>query len=259
MYRSLAVLLSGLMLVAAPVWAGAPPWERVEAVQNVLDGETPVRGAIHLDLPLVSRDGSAVPLTVEVDSPMSEDDYVASIHLFAVSNPYPEIATIHLTPRMGQAKVATRVRLNESQRVVAVARTNTGRVYADAREVRVTVAGCLARDATYDSDTLMLARVRAPERFSAGEPGEVTTLINHPMETGLRKNGDGNLIPRRIVHRVAASVGAETVMEAELHRSVSADPYLRFFVAPVEDGTLTVRWDEEGGESAVREESLRLR
>ncbi len=261
MVKSAMWLVGGVLLLISPLspaWAAAPPWERVEAVRAVLGGETPVPGGIRLDLPLVSQDGSAVPLTVEVESPMTMDDHVEAIHLFSTGNPTPEIAVIRLTPEAGRARVTMRVRLNESQSVVAVARTNTGRFHAVARDVRVTVSGCLARGNDFDDASFMLARVRAPDRFSPGQPGEVLTLINHPMETGLRQNGDGNLIPQRIIHRVVAEVNGSAVMEAELHRSVAANPYLRFFVAPTAGGTLAVRWDEDGGESTVQEVPLRL-
>ena len=81
-------------------------------------------------------------LTVSVDSPMTEADHVASIHLFDQKNPQPYIAVFHLGPRAGAARVSTRIRLADSQRVIAIARLSDGSFWSDSADVIVTLAAC---------------------------------------------------------------------------------------------------------------------
>lgn len=233
-----------------PARAASAAWQRLDEARAVVGDATPIAEGITLELPLVSENGATVPLTVRVDRPMDSDDPVEEIHLFAPGNPAPEIAVFRLTPLAGVAEIATRVRLNESQTVIALARTASGEVLVGERDVRVTVTGCLMVDDTYESANLFQTRLRAPQRLAAGEPGEVLSMINHPMETGLRSDSAGNPLPKRIIERLEASLGGEPVLVAELNRSVSANPYLRFFVAPRESATLELRWTEDTGESA---------
>lgn len=225
-------------------------WERSQRALALLDGAEPVTDGIVLDLPAVAEDGSTVPLLVRVDSPMAEDDYVAEVHLLSTRNPNPEIASFRLTPLAGRAEIATRIRLNETQDVVALARTSSGEWRAAAREVRVAVSGCLVGGEPGTDDNRLQARVRAPERLRSGEVGEVVSLVNHPMETGHRDDGAGGTHPRDIIDRFIARLDDATVIEGDLHPSLSANPYLRFHVAPRESAELILEWHEEEGETA---------
>lgn len=244
---SLACALPGLLFSSSVLASDA--WQRLEEAQQVIGDAAPQSDGLTLELPFVSEDGSAVALTVAVEAPLDDGDYIESIHLFATGNPNPEIAVFHLTPLSGTPEISTRVRLNESQDVVAVARSAEGQVWATSREVRVTVSGCLVR-----GDDLPVAlgnpRVNLPGSFSAGEPGEVRTLISHPMETGLREGADGEILPRHIIERFTVSLDGETAFSAELHQSVSANPYLRFYLAPESDGEALFEWIDDSGESA---------
>jgi sulfur-oxidizing protein SoxY len=108
-----------------------------------LVGEAPLeQGKVKLELPSIVENGNAVPLTVTVDSPMTETEHVESIHLFNQKNPQPFIAAFHLGPRAGKARVSTRIRLADSQRLVAVARLNEGSFWSDSADVIVTLAAC---------------------------------------------------------------------------------------------------------------------
>ena len=101
-------------------------------------------GPIALRLPAVAENGGQVPLTVSVESPMTEADHVTAIHVFATRNPTPGVASFHLSPALGRAEVQTRIRLAEDQRVVALARLSDGRVLRAAAEARVVTGGCLS-------------------------------------------------------------------------------------------------------------------
>ena len=258
--RTLAWAVAGSLVAAGrPLEAAAgrrPLWERIDAARKRLDGAVPKEGGIRLDLPGVTQDGSAVPLTVDVDHPMEDDDFVEALYLFAAGNPTPEVADVYFTPLAGRARLSTRIRLNESQTVLALARTSRGEWLAGRREVRVTVSGCLSRDNRSDSDSLMRTRIRVSDRLRRGEIGDVRTLVDHPMETGLREDGEGGIIPERIVNEFRAEFNGEPVLRVRLYRAVSANPYLRFAIAPNESGQAVFHWNEDRGESAT--ESTRI-
>ncbi|MCC5859697.1 MAG: thiosulfate oxidation carrier complex protein SoxZ [Ectothiorhodospiraceae bacterium] len=254
--RGGALVAAGGLLVLVPgLVLAREPWERLEAARDVIGERTPRSDGIRLELPLVSEDGSSVPLTVSVDSPMAADDHVESIYLFASGNPNPEIAEFRFSPRSGRAKVATRVRLNESQAVIAVARTSGGEILATSRDVRVTVSGCLTRNDDADVAPMQQPRVRVSTNANGDGPAEVLTLINHPMETGLREGNDGQPVPRRIIEHFRAELDDQPVFEARLFQAVSANPFLRFYLAP-EAGELRFTWTEDTGETAALSEVL---
>ena len=83
-----------------------------------------------------------MPLTVEVESPMTEDDYVKAVHLFADGNPVPTVAKMNFTPRSGEAVASTRIRLAKTQKIHAVAEMSDGSFFTAAQEVKVTIGGC---------------------------------------------------------------------------------------------------------------------
>jgi sulfur-oxidizing protein SoxY len=130
----------GLTPFAPP--AAATPAAMEEAI-GALVGAAPVkRGKVKLELPPIVENGNTVPLTVTVDSPMSEADHVTGIHIFNEKNPQPYVAAFDLGPRAGKAAVSTRIRLADSQQVVAIARLNDGSFWSDSADVIVTLAAC---------------------------------------------------------------------------------------------------------------------
>ena len=113
-----------------------------EVVKKFAGGKTPMEGRIQLDLPEVADDGNSVPMTITVDSPMTEQSHVTTILVVATANPRSGVATFHLSPATGVADVSTRIRLAETQDVIAVAKMNDGTCYLAKRLVKVTVGGC---------------------------------------------------------------------------------------------------------------------
>src|ERR1043166_4914283 len=95
------------------------------------------------EVPRLADNANAVSLKVSVDSPMSPTDYVKNIHLIAPNNPRPLVASLHLGPHAGKAQFATRVRVNGSQRPVAIAELSDGSRWWDGAEVEVTSTACL--------------------------------------------------------------------------------------------------------------------
>ena len=113
-----------------------------EAIRGVIGESELQRGKVKLELPPIVENGNTVSLAVSVESPMTETDHVASIHLFNQKNPQPFVASFHLGPRAGAARVSTRIRLADSQRVVAIARLSDGSLWSDSADVIVTLAAC---------------------------------------------------------------------------------------------------------------------
>jgi sulfur-oxidizing protein SoxY len=103
---------------------------------------TPKAGKVSLKAPEIAENGNAVPLTVTVDSEMSTNSYVKAIYIAADGNPNPGVAVYEFTPLSGKAEVSLRVRLLQTQKIVAVAEMNDGTLYTGSREVKVTIGGC---------------------------------------------------------------------------------------------------------------------
>ena len=114
----------------------------VQAINEFTGGAAAEAGKITLLVPEIAENGHIVPITVAVESDMTEDEYVESVMVFAQGNPNPEVATFHFTPASGKAQTKTNMRLAQTQNVVAVAKMNDGTHYMDTRSVRVTIGGC---------------------------------------------------------------------------------------------------------------------
>ena len=114
-----------------------------EALRKVVGNAQVRRGKVKLDLPPLIENGNAVPLAVTVESPMTEAHHVRAVHVFTEKNPQPNVASFHLGPRAGRARVATRVRLADSQTVVAICELSDGSFWSDSAGIVVTLAACL--------------------------------------------------------------------------------------------------------------------
>lgn len=133
----------GLGSIAAVTPARATPAEMQEAIRTVVGSATVTPGKVTLDLPPLIENGNAVPLTVDVASPMTEAEHVRAIHVFTQKNPQPNVASFHLGPRAGRARVATRVRLADSQTVIAICQLSDGSFWSASADIVVTLAACL--------------------------------------------------------------------------------------------------------------------
>src|ERR1700687_468435 len=113
----------------------ATPAMLASAIRNVV-GEAEVRtGKVKLDVPPLVENGNTVPRDVSVSNPMTSDDYVRSIHVFNEKNPQPNIGNFYLGPQAGRAQVSTRIRLADSQKIVAIARLSDGSVWSVSTDV----------------------------------------------------------------------------------------------------------------------------
>jgi len=144
--RFLGLAGSAAALGAVPVVslrpADATPAMLAAAIRNVVGSAVVRTGKVKLDIPPLVENGNTVPMTVSVTSPMTPEDFVKSIHVFNEKNPQPNIGNFYLGPRAGRAQVSTRIRLADSQKIVAIAHLSDGSFWSATADVVVTLAAC---------------------------------------------------------------------------------------------------------------------
>lgn len=111
-------------------------------VFSLTKGKTVNPGRVRLELPRIAESGHSVPMTVRVDSPMTAAAYVRAVHLISEKNPVREMASFWLGPHSPRAEVGSRIRLNGSQRMVAIAELSDGSFWSDAVDIEVREAAC---------------------------------------------------------------------------------------------------------------------
>jgi sulfur-oxidizing protein SoxZ len=99
-------------------------------------------------------------------------------------------------------------------------------------------------------------RVQVPGVATKGEILQIRTLITHQMETGLRRDSQGNVIPRKIINRFSCSYNDQTAFSVDLHEAVAANPYLEFYIRATQSGRLKFAWEEDGGAIYTLEHDL---
>lgn len=114
-----------------------------EAVARFTGGAEPQRGRVVLALPPLAESGNSVGVEIHVDSPMSTVDHVRRIGLFNEKNPISTTAIFQLGPRCGAARVATRIRLADTQRVLAIAELSDGSFWSAQADILVTLGACV--------------------------------------------------------------------------------------------------------------------
>jgi len=133
----------GLVSMLPVSSASATPAMLDEAIRKVVGESNLQTGRITLDVPPLVENGNAVPVTIIVDSPMSAADHVKAIHVFNEKNPQPHVISVTLGPRAGKARVATRIKLADTQRIVCIAEMSDGSFWTGEANVIVTIAACV--------------------------------------------------------------------------------------------------------------------
>ena len=145
------VALSTLLFCRRPVQgeeqveiAPEPPpvYTLEERLTPILAGRTPRYERITLIMPSHAEDGGTVPMQLEVESPMTGEDYVRNLYVIADQNPDPLVFSASLHPGIGQVRWKLNIRLAANSRVRALAEMNNGDLFAQEIEVEVLVGGC---------------------------------------------------------------------------------------------------------------------
>ena len=95
---SIAVLAS----ILAPHMVLAEEADVKAALDKLYSGKTMAAGKIKLDLPQIAENGLVVPVGIDVESPMTDADYVKAVHIFADGNPLPNVISYRFTPDCGK-------------------------------------------------------------------------------------------------------------------------------------------------------------
>jgi len=128
--------------IVSPAIASDDADSAVELIKR-LTGKTPTESdRLHLVMPPTFPNGYTVPLGLDVDSPMTENDYVRYVRVVAPRNPLTEVATFHFVPQRSLPRVSTRIRLAEPQFVLAFAELNDGTLLMSKTWVDVATNGC---------------------------------------------------------------------------------------------------------------------
>ena len=101
-------------------------------------------------------------------------------------------------------------------------------------------------------------RVKVPATAAAGDIVEIKTLISHPMESGLRKDEEGNTVPRRIIHTFRALFDGEEVFSVDMNTAVAANPFISFPFRAAKSGTFTFVWVEDGGAEFTENKDMQV-
>ena len=136
-------IAAGIALDPAAAAESATAAAMQEAIRIVVGSAPVTKGKVTLELPPLVDNGNAVSLSVRVDSPMTQAEHVKAIHVFTERNPQPNVVAFYLGPRAGRASVATRIRLADTQSVVAICEMSDGSFWSDSVSVVVTLAACL--------------------------------------------------------------------------------------------------------------------
>ena len=116
--------------------------EAAELIKRLTGRTATASDRLHLVMPRTFPNGYTVPLNVDIDSPMTENDYVRYVRVVAPRNPLIEVATFHFVPQLSQPRVSTRIRLAEPQDVLAFAELNDGTLLMTKTWVDVATNGC---------------------------------------------------------------------------------------------------------------------
>jgi sulfur-oxidizing protein SoxY len=122
--------------------AEATPAMLATAIRNVVGAAVVRTGKVKLDVPPLVENGNTVPMTVTVSCAMTQEDFVKSIHVFNEKNPQPNIGNFYLGQHAGRAQISTRIRLADSQKIVAIAHLSDGSFWSVSADVVVTLAAC---------------------------------------------------------------------------------------------------------------------
>ena len=135
-------LVASCAALIAPRLAGATEAQVADELKKLFGDKKFADGKIKMDVPQIAENGLVVPISIEVDSPMTATDYVKSLHVFADGNPLPNVITYKFSPALGKASASTRMRLSQTQNVICVAEMSNGALHMAKAEIKVTIGGC---------------------------------------------------------------------------------------------------------------------
>ena len=223
-----------------------PLWRDVESAIVAFFGYVDFAAeGLHLDLPQYADVGSSVPLTVRIDAAMTAQDYPRVVHILADGNPTPHVMSAWFSPESGRAEFSTRIRLETTQTVTAVAQMRDGRHLRTDRDISVSFGAC-GQIGTGNNDVIIgfqpATKVSVPASAAPGAIIPVRALISHPMETGMRFDVGEDRVRQRIISRFGCVYDGVEIFRARLYPAISSNPYLQFYARAAATGTFKFSW-----------------
>jgi sulfur-oxidizing protein SoxY len=223
-----------------------PLWRTADEAMNAFFGPVSYRrDGMDLDLPEHTDAGSSVPLTIRIPAAMTPQDYPRVVHVLAHLNPAVHVLSAWFTPQSGRAELSTRIRLERTQTVTAIAQMSDGRHLRVDRDVSVAFGACAQIGTGTDEDIFNFqpqSRVSVPATAKRGEIVPVRALISHPMETGLRSDQFQEWVRQRIVSRFGCVYAGVEVLRVRLYPAVATNPYFSFFARAETSGDFAFSW-----------------
>lgn len=146
---AVGLALGALSVAVLPSTAQATPEEVTASVAETFGAGAIADGRIIITVPKLAETGNSVPLTVAVESPMTEADHVRRIAVFAEQNPRPKVCEVFLSPASGVAEIETNIRLSGTQEILVVAEMSDGSLWKARQQVRVVVGACSTLSARF--------------------------------------------------------------------------------------------------------------
>lgn len=211
---------------------------------------------IEMKTPYRAEDASVTPLTITAQIPQTPERYIQTLYVIVDNNPQPLVGTFHLTPDMGKADLAMRVRIDRYTNVRAIAVLNNGEHHMVANYVKA-AGGC---SDPFGGD--IYEALKNAGRMKFRTVGEILAdktqvgqfSVSHPNFTGMSVNQrTGNIVPPHYVNKVTLTYNEKLVMTAETGISVSVDPSFRFFFRPGSGGKLRADIEDSKGNKFTEE------
>jgi sulfur-oxidizing protein SoxY len=266
-HRSILKFTAGLLIAGLSITGGVARaatdaseitvWETFlkEAIfkdANIIEDKT----VIDMNTPYRAEDAAVTPVTITAQFAQTPERYIEKLYLVVDKNPQPLVGEFNLTPDMGKADLALRVRIDQYTFIRAIAVLNNGEHHMVANFVKAQ-GGC-SDPPQGDLDAAM-QRIGKMKFRTVGELLADGTQVgqfsvSHPNLTGMQVNQrNGFTIPEHYVKTVKLTFDGKVIMEAKTGISVSADPSFRFFFKPGHGGKFKAEVEDSKGNKFAEE------
>ena len=203
-------------------------------LKEAVFGEEIINDGSHifsLDTPYRALDAAIVPISINFKKPQSNKTFVKSLTLIVDENPSPVVSKFNFTPKIGNASLTTRIRIDKYTYVRAVVEMNNGEKYMNSNFVKA-AGGCSAPSLA-DMDAVMARLGKMKMKFfETGNKNSLSKaqfLISHPNYSGLQFNQLTRAeIPAHFVNYIKIEQDDHLILEAFPDISMSEDPAITF-------------------------------
>jgi sulfur-oxidizing protein SoxY len=213
----------------------SPVWQQLKKTvfeQRLINASH--NNTIRLDIASRAEDASIVPIVMRTVSPQKPDRYIKKLWLVIDNNPSPIGVVFNLSPESGRADIETRVRVENSTFVRAVAEMNDGALFMDVKTIAA-AGGCTVPGGADDSSANMgKMKFKLDDEVEMNKPNLAKLMVSHPNFSGLSKED------KRVqyVRHVVVSYAGHEIMSADIDFTISKNPTFNFYFLPTEKGEL---------------------